>query len=150
MSEPGRAVGLARGVPTIIPSSSSRRGGAGAATVHDRLSLRRHRGGGDEQAYHRIDGVVQPPVVCRSPARAAITTGSLFLSVLLRATAMPDDKITAAATDAVSNESRALINCVPQPPQALFAQLPKQQNLFFSRPVACARDARLGLIRSDK
>ena len=43
-------------------------------------------------------------------ARAAITTGSLFLSVLLRATAMPDDKITAAEIDAVSNESRALID----------------------------------------
>ena len=62
--EPGRAVGLAGRVFTIIPSSSSRRGGAGALYCR---ALCRHRGGGAEQAYHRIDGVVQPLFVCRSP-----------------------------------------------------------------------------------
>ena len=72
--EPGGPIRLSTRIAAVVPSSSSRRSGAGAATVHDRLSLRRHRGGGDEQAYHRIDGVVQSPVCLPQPACAAITT----------------------------------------------------------------------------
>ena len=55
VSEPGRAVGLARRVSTVVPSSSSRRGGAGALYCR---ALRRRRGEEPVQ-NHRIDGVPQ-------------------------------------------------------------------------------------------
>ena len=61
MSEPSGPISLAGRVPTIVPASSPRRGGAGAATVHasNRRSLRRRRGGEKPVQNHCIDGVPQ-------------------------------------------------------------------------------------------
>ena len=65
MSEPGGPIRLSTWIAAVVPASSPRRGGAGALYCR---ALRRRRGGSDEQSNnHRIDGVVQPLFVCRSP-----------------------------------------------------------------------------------
>ena len=65
MSEPGGPIRLSTRIAAVVPSSSSRRGGAGALYCR---ALRRRRGEEPVQ-NHRIDGVVQPPVYLprRSP-----------------------------------------------------------------------------------
>ena len=92
--EPGRAVGLARGVPAIIPASSSRRGGAGSLYCR---ALRRRRGEEPVQ-NHRIDGVL--------PATA------FFGRELLRVAALPNDKITAAAIDVAQMQNLSVQTAV--------------------------------------
>ena len=60
MSEPGGAVGLSTRIAAVVPSSSSRRGGAGSLYCR---ALRRRRGEEPVQ-NHRIDGVPRVRSVC--------------------------------------------------------------------------------------
>ena len=61
MSEPGGPIRLSTWIAAVVPASSPRRGGAGAASVHasNRRSLRRRRGGEKPVQNHCIDGVPQ-------------------------------------------------------------------------------------------